>query len=363
MISIDGSYLEGGGQIVRTALALSTITHKPFEVNNIRKGRCDSGLKPQHLFCVKALEELCNARIEGAKIGSERIKYKPNKIIGRTLSFDVGTAGSTTLLLQALLLPAMFGDKKVRIKLIGGSDVPWSQPVDYLRNVLFPHLYKYAKIDFSLLRRGYYPKGGGRIDLTVKPKYSLNNYDSFDSFWAELKKSAPKISLVSRGKLLYVKGISHASSELQKAEVAERQARAARMGLSRLGCPVKIDCEYSNSLCAGSGITLWAAFSEKGELDAINPHLLGADSLGEKGKRAEVVGTEAAKNLLTEISSKAPVDSYLADQLLPFMALVGSSKIFASKVTQHCRTNVYVIEKFLGKCFMIDEEKRLIGAG
>lgn len=162
MITIDGSYHEGGGQIVRTALALSTLTGKQFEVNNIRKGRCDSGLKHQHLFCVKALEELCNARVEGAELGSEHISYEPRKIAGRTLSFDVGTAGSTTLILQALLLPVVFGNGKTRIKLTGGTDVPWSQPADYLQHVFIPHLRKFAGIEFSLLRRGYYPKGGGK---------------------------------------------------------------------------------------------------------------------------------------------------------------------------------------------------------
>lgn len=201
---------------------------------------------------------------------------------------------------------------------------------------------------------------GGKIELSVKPKYSLSNYDTFDSFWAELKKSAPKITLDKRGKLLYVKGISHASAELQKAEVAERQARAAKQQLSKLGCPVKIDCEYSNSLCAGSGITLWAAFSHKDELDALNPQLMGADGLGERGKRAEEVGIEAAKNLLSEIEGNAVVDKYMADQLLPFMALTGSSRIMASQLTSHCLTNIYVIESFLGKLFSVNETERTI---
>ena len=148
MISLDGNYLEGGGQIVRTALALSTITGKEFEVKGIRKGRCSSGLKNQHLYCVKALQQLCNAKVEGDKLGSEYLKYTPGKLEGKQISVDIGTAGSITLFLQALLLPCIFADKKVRLKIKGGTDVKWSMPLDYFREILFPQLTKYADIGF-----------------------------------------------------------------------------------------------------------------------------------------------------------------------------------------------------------------------
>ncbi len=361
-IKLNGSYGEGGGSILRMALAFGALTGKSFEIENIRKGRCTSGLRPQHLCAVELAKKLCNAEVEGAEINSEHLRFVPGKLEGKKLSLEIGTAGSMTLALQGILLPVVFAGKKTQICLSGASDTFWSQPVDYFSNVFLPHLKKYADFDFKLLRRGYYPKGGGKIELTVKPKYSLNNYDTFDSFWVELRKSAPKIMLDKRGKLLYVKGISHASSELQSAEVAERQARAARQRLSKLGCPVRIDCEYNSSLSIGSGIALWAAFSEKDEVDEINPQILGADSLGEKGKRAEEVGCEAAENLLREIESGAPVDPYLADQILPFMALVGNSRVLVSKITPHCRTNIYVIESFIGKSFSIDEEKRVISS-
>jgi RNA 3'-phosphate cyclase len=253
----------------------------------------------------------------------------------------------------------MFADSKVRLKVTGGTDVPWSPPADYFANVLLPHLKKFCeKIEFRLLRRGYYPKGGGKAELIVKPKYRLSDFPDFESFRKHLLESTQKIILTRKSQLAYVKGVSHASSDLQKLEVAERQARAAK---SMLELPnVSIRTEYSETFSPGSGIVLWAVFSERDEVSAENPVILGGDSLGEKGKRAEKVGAEAANNLLRQIESKAPVDSYLADQRLPFMTLAGKSSIRASEITDHARTNIYLIEKFLGKSFSLDEENKLI---
>ncbi|MBI2575114.1 RNA 3'-terminal phosphate cyclase [Candidatus Woesearchaeota archaeon] len=361
MIKLDGSHGEGGGQIVRTALALSTITGMPFEVHSIRKGRCEPGLKSQHLYCVKALQELSGAKEEGAELGSESISFYPGKMKARTLAVDVGTAGSITLLLQSLLLPMIFGSGKTRLKITGGTDVSWSQPYDYFKEVLLPQLAKYCeKLDAKLERRGYYPKGGGMIELLVVPKYKLSDYSSFQEFWSFLKENAPKISLVERGKLALVRGVSHASTDLQKAEVAERQAAAAQRALSKLGCPARINVSYSDSASTGSGICLWAVFENRhGEVDTANPVILGSDSLGAKGKKAEDVGREAAEGLIREVESNAPVDHYLADQLIPFMALAGGS-IRASMLTSHCITNIHVVEEFLGKVFVVDGKEKTV---
>ena len=146
MIELDGSYLEGGGQIVRTALALSCITQKAFEVTNIRKGRKKPGLKNQHLFCIKALEELCNAKTGHAELGSEKLRFIPGKIKPKTLSIDIGTAGSISLLLQSLFIPTIFAKSKIKIKITGGTDVSWSPQFDYLQQVIIPQLRKYADI-------------------------------------------------------------------------------------------------------------------------------------------------------------------------------------------------------------------------
>lgn len=350
MIRIDGNYLEGGGQILRTALALSAITQRPFEIAGIRKGRCDSGLKSQHMYCVKALKELCDAKAEGDEAGSETLKFFPGKIKPKTLDIDIETAGSITLLLQSLLIPCFFAGGRTRLRITGGTDVKWSMPVDYLRQILLPQLKKYAEADFSLVKRGYYPKGNGKVEISIKPKFSFED-----------RMQADDIELMEQGRLIQVKGISHASSDLQKAEVAERQARSAESMLKGLECSLDIQSEYSSTLSTGSGITLWAIFSNSEEIDHINPIRLGADGLGERGKRAEEVGKEAAERLIGQIKLKAPVDEYLADNLIPYMALFGQNGRFkCAKISNHTLTNIYVVEKFLDEKFEVDKQNNVV---
>ena len=175
-----------------------------------------------------------------------------------------------------------------------------------------------------------------------------------------LKENAPKIALTEQGHLVQIKGISHASTKLQLANVTERQAKAAKLILSKLNCPIQIQAEYADTLSLGSGITIWAIFSkDQEEIDFKNPIFLGADALGEKGKPAEKVGEEAANKLIKEIESRSPVDSHTADSLIPWLALFGK-KIKVSEITPHCRTNIWICEQFLGKIFEIDEKENII---
>ncbi len=308
LIKIDGSKGEGGGQIIRTALALSVLTGRGFKAENIRKGRDKPGLKNQHMYCIKALKELCNAKVDGDNVGSEELLFLPGDLGAKTLMIDIGTAGSISLLLQAVLLPAMFAERDMRIKIIGGTDVQWSMPIDYFINLFLPHVQKYAKIDVNFERRGYYPKGQGKVDIKIKQTYRKVDFSDvknmLDFMWEDKK----KIMLLDRGELGLIKGVSHASSDLELQQVATRQARAAKVALSKLQCPVNIETQYVNSDSTGSGIVLWANFLtyDKGrELDLNNPVKLGSDELGEKGVRAEIVGEKAAKALIDEINSNA----------------------------------------------------------
>jgi RNA 3'-terminal phosphate cyclase (GTP) len=349
LIVLDGSAGEGGGQITRTALALSSLTGKSFKITNIRAARKDPGLKAQHVNCVTALQKLCNAKAQGAEIGSRELLYIPEKIAAKNLTIDIGTAGSITLLLQAVLLPCMFANKTHTLTLHGGTDTEWSMPVDYFANVLVPHYRRICGIEARLLKRGYYPKGGGHVELTIKPEIKRNEFESFEAFRAILAHKS--FSITEQGKLVSIKGVSHASKDLAKANVAERQAIAAKQALAQFKAPVDITVEYADTLSTGSGITLWAIFSTKDEIDQENPIRLGADALGQPGKPAEQVGTEAARQLITEIQSNAPVDAHLADNLIPIMALCRPSTIKTSRITSHTLTNMMVVESFLGKIF------------
>ncbi|MCK5026139.1 MAG: RNA 3'-terminal phosphate cyclase [Nanoarchaeota archaeon] len=350
MIQLDGSYHEGGGQIVRTALALSTLTGMPFEVRDIRKGRQKPGLKNQHLYCIKALEELCNAKTEGAELGSCYLRFEPGKVKPKTLNIDIGTAGSITLMLQALLLPVLFAPAPLRIKIKGGTDVKWSMPFDFFKEMFLDFARDFAEVEMNLLKRGYYPKGGGRIDIKIKPRYDIQSFSSFGEFVLKLRQDIKPLDMTVQSDLQKIRGISHASNMLEKAEVAARQAMAAKRKMNSLGVPVDIKAEYCDTLSPGSGITLFAEF-EEGKL--------GTDALGERGKRSEAVGEESAEKLLLEIKSGAAVDQHLADNLIPILALIGG-QIRVSEITAHTLTNIYTVEKFLGKIFDVDSENRII---
>lgn len=351
MIEINGSDGEGGGALTRVALALSTLTGKSFRVFDIRKNRPEPGLKAQHLTAVEALKQLCGATTSDIHIGSTELIYTPGKLKGGSFSFDIGTAGSISLLLQALLLPLLFAPKKVTLTLTGGTCGLWQAPVEYMQQVLFPFLERFCgKLTCSLTKRGYYPRGGGQVLIEIKPQFSLTDFSDFDLFLAELRTNVASFSLTERGKLSYIRGILHASSALAEQRVAERQAEAAQLYLQRAGVPVTITSEYQHTLSVGSGVVLWARFARDDEFSTV----LGASALGERGKRAEDVGKEAAVALLKEIDSCAVVDHYLADQLLSFMALLGSGSFVTSDVSMHARTTMVVIEKFLPVKFVVE---------
>lgn len=322
MIKIEG----GGGQVLRTSLALSCLTGKPFDITGIRKDRRQPGIRNQHLACINVMKDMFSAKTEGAYLGSDSLRFIPGQLRKKNFTVDIGTAGSVTLLLQAIL-PAVL-DKKVNIVARGGTDVKWSMPVDYFSEVILPHYNVYADIGFKLIKRGYYPKGGGEVKLSVRPK----------------EEDKP-IDLSERGDLIQIKGVSHSSSDLD--DVAERQSQSARHHLSRYDCPVTIYTRYSSTLSSGSGITVWAVFSrKKDEVDFRNPVRLGGDSLGEKGKDAYLIGQEAAKKLSDLISTGAAADEHLADNLIPLLALYGGN-ISTSRKTEHIMSNMEVCSKFM----------------
>jgi RNA 3'-phosphate cyclase len=355
MIELDGSFGEGGGQIVRTALALSALTQQSFHATNIRKGRPDSGLKMQHLHCIKALQKLTDAQAEGAEPRSTELTFIPAPLKGKSLIIDIETAGSITLFLQAVLLPCCFADKPVKLEITGGTDVAWAMPIDYFSEVLVPHLRRWADISVQTKKRGYYPKGNGNVIVRIKPRILRNDFATFGAFLQALQKQ-PRLQLTEQGHLMHIKGVSHASKSLEDARVAERQAHSAQQALARYNCPVSIRSEYSDALSPGSGITLWAVFSKnKEDIDVTNPIIIGADQLGEKGTPAEDIGKNTAQQLHNTIRTGAPADPHLADNLIPWMALCPPSTIKTSAIIPHTTTNIHVTKKFIQTKFTITD--------
>ncbi|MFH1173573.1 MAG: RNA 3'-terminal phosphate cyclase [archaeon] len=360
-VLIDGSHGEGGGQIVRTAIAFSTITGKPVRIENIRSGRARPGLKAQHVHGLLALKELCNATLRNVIVGADWIEYIPSDLKKKNLLIDIGTAGSITLVLQTLLLPLLFLNKTIHVRLKGGTDVAWSAPIDHFILVMIPYLRKYADISCTVYKRGYYPKGQGEVTLTLKPlkdrlqeenahaKQLLPVFAQHTAFKETLAHTLPFV-LERQQTTLSIVGSSHASQELAQTRVAERQAQAAKLTLAQ---PCSMQESYRVTASVGSGITLVSRGGSSEGTDPHQPQLVSASVLGEQGKQAEIVGKEAAQQLLDELNTGAVVDAYTADQLIPFLALSGDT-ITTSKITKHILSNIYVTEKFLPVQFRIE---------
>ncbi|MCZ7392829.1 MAG: RNA 3'-terminal phosphate cyclase [Candidatus Methanoperedens sp.] len=321
-MKLDGSYGEGGGQILRTAVALSAVTGKPLEINNIRRTRPKPGLSAQHVKAVESLASICEAEVRGCKLHSTNLIFKPGKIKGGTYEIDIGTAGSISLFFQCLMPAAMHAAETIRIKITGGTDVQWSPSIDYLRFVTLGALSKMGyDCQLMLKRRGYYPRGGGCVEAIINP--SGLEKASFDSNTCSL-----------------VEGISHSSG--LPAHVAERQAASAQKTLLDAGYDSRISLEIKDYPSTGSGITLWCG-------------TIGSNALGKPGLRAEKVGESAAGAIISELSSGAGVDVYLADQLIPYLAIAGGGSFTTRVITPHTKTNIWVTEQFLDVKFKIEE--------
>ncbi|VVB90234.1 RNA 3'-terminal phosphate cyclase [uncultured archaeon] len=320
-MKIDGSYGEGGGQILRTAVALSSVTGKPVEIENIRKMRPKPGLAPQHVKAVESAAAICEAEVRGCSLHSTRLSFRPGKIKGGTYKIDIGTAGSITLLLQCLMPAALHAPDAMKLKITGGTDVSWSPSIDYFRFVTLGALSRIGyNCDLRLIQRGYYPRGGGCVEATIKP-------------------SALKKAFFDKNSCNAVEGISHSSN--LPAHIAERQAASAEELLHRGGYETRISREIKYCPSTGSGITLWCG-------------ALGGSTLGKRGLRAEKVGSDAAEAILNELGSGAGVDIFLADQLIPYMALAGTGSFTTRLITPHTKTNIWVTEQFLDVKFKIE---------
>ncbi len=348
LIEIDGSHGEGGGQMMRSAVALSLLTSIPFRMINIRAGRATPGLKAQHMHALKAASRVWRATVAGANVGSQVVMFHPGRIKGATFEVNIGTAGSLTLLLQALLPAMLFADGRTIATLRGGTDVNQSPTWEFFARVVAPAAAPLAnRLEVACGKRGFYPKGGGEVRIDVEPRTA----GSFGEVREAIRSQLPPVAMVEAGGIESIDVVSIAHEELRKQSVVERQLASAVEALGKLRARVVPHKQYVEAMSIGTAVTVVASLSSGARL--------GADALGERGKRAEEVGREAAAKMVREIESGAPVDEHLGDHLVPWLALRGGS-FRTSVITEHTRTNCWLVEQFLGPTFGIDEGSRII---
>ncbi|MFB6148496.1 MAG: RNA 3'-terminal phosphate cyclase [Halobacteriales archaeon] len=318
MLEIDGS--DGGGQILRSALALSAITGEAITVDGIRGDRPEPGLRPQHLAAVDVMTAICEADVEGATAGAETITFRPGPITGGHYTSDIGTAGSLTLLFDCVLPLAWSLSAPLTLTANGGTDVKWSPPLAYLCHVKLP-LLRQAGFVGSVVRHrtGFYPTGGGRATLQLAPA------------------SVTPLAVTQRGDLNGARVFSRAAEELADASVADRQAETAVDRLDEAGIPViERTVTYETTPSSGSTLVVSLAYENT---------RAGFDALGEPGKPAEDVANEAIDTLETFQRGGGAVDVHLADQLLLPLAIVGG-RLSIPQVTDHIETSLSLLSTF-----------------
>lgn len=320
LVEIDGSFGEGGGQIIRTSVALSMVTGKPFEITNIRANRKKPGLQNQHLTAIKAAQQLCGADVSGLEIGASSIRFVPGKTHPGNYFFDIGTAGSTTLVFQTILYALMVLDKPSNVRIKGGTHNPFAPTFEFISKTFLPTVKMFGpKIDAKLIRHGFYPKGGGELSFDIKPieMGSLSRVDLTDAL--ELEETSASVILANLPAHIAKRELKVVSDQikfLKKTSIVEAK------GSYSPGNVVNI---FSKSK------TITETFSQ----------------LGKRGVKAEDVAQRAVDEFLAYRACSAPVGEYLADQLLLPMALAGGGKILTLKPSDHTITNIDTIKKFL----------------
>lgn len=329
MIAIDGSKGEGGGQILRTALALSLVTGQAFRIENIRAKRRKPGLLRQHLTAVEAATRVGNADTDGAEMGSLSLTFKPGRVQPDTHSFAVGTAGSATLVLQTVLPALMLGTTPSTLFLEGGTHNPFAPPFDFLAKTFLPVLNRMGPTVTAVLERhGFYPAGGGRFQVAIQPAKTLR-----------------PVQLAERGVVADRRGrilIAHLSDE-----IGDRQARMLR---NKLNWPEHAVETTRIKTSSGPGNAVMAEIQSESVCEVFT-------GFGERNvPSAKVVGA-VVDQVREYLSTDAPVGEYLADQLMIPMAMGGEGGYRAVKASLHTRTNAEVIGLFLPTRITITEEK------
>lgn len=324
MIELDGSHGEGGGQILRSALALSILTGKPFKLVNVRAGRKDPGLRPSHVMSVKSAAQICGGRYTGVSVGSSTLSFEPGEVTAGRYTFSIGTAGATGLVLHTIYLPlALRGATASELTITGGTHVSTSPCYHYNAITWVGHLKQMGiEVELEMSRAGFYPRGGGEIRAVVHPCSRIRG-----------------VHLMSCPELTAADGFSSVSGGLPE-PIAKRQARRLAERLKREG----VDCHIEQEEWAGGPGTVAAV--QFGQL--LVPPLF--FSVGERGKPAETVADAAADQAIAFRAAKSPVDPHAADQIvLPLALSPDASEYRTSAIDRHLTTNIDVIRRFVDR--------------
>ncbi len=317
-IQIDGSQGEGGGQILRTALALSMITGQAFELTNIRAGRKKPGLMRQHLVCVQASQQISQAYLEGAELHSQRLYFAPQHVQSGKYQFQIGSAGSTTLVLQTLL-PTLLLQKGVsELTISGGTHNPLAPTADFIEHCFLPTLAKLGiESEFKLNKAGFFPIGAGEIQIKIQPWQHQN-----------------KLCLLERGDLQRTEAFAAVLNLPEQAQIVQRELATLNNGL-------KLDKQqqfFLKGISQGNTVYVQIKSTHHNQLFT---------ALGEKRKSAEQISDHLAEQVKQYLKSHAAVDEYLADQLLLPLALGQGGEFTAQCISEHTRTQAHMIEKFI----------------
>jgi len=326
MRQVDGSHGEGGGQLLRTAIALSTLTGEAVSISKIRANRPKPGLSPSHCTSVEGVASISGAKVEGNHPGSTELTFVPGEVATGEHPLDVGTAGSISLVLQALMLSAVrcTGESVFVVK--GGTNVKWSPPIDHYSLVLFPMLRRMGlRVKMEVVSRGFYPQGGGEVRVTFGREGALR-----------------PLVLEERGELQEIGGVCFAQNLHQR--IPHEIASSVRKRF--LQERVRISQDLTEGRSTGTGICLAAVYEHT---------VLGAEALGERGYPAEAVGKDAAQRLRAEMDGQGTLDVHTSDQLLPYMALAEGQSVFTVReISGHLRTQMDLLSEFLGTRFEVE---------
>ncbi len=343
MIEVDGSERSGSGTIVRLAVSLCTILGRDLHLTNIRARSDKRGLRPQHRQVVAACAQMCGGRVERAEVGSSELTYRPGRSIrGGAYHWDIGTAGSTTMLALSLLLVGAFADRASVFTLTGGLFQDFAPSAHHLQRVLVPLVRRMGlEAEVFVRRPGYVPEGNGVLEVRVRPAVD----------------GLRPIGLTEQGRVTAVGGIG-LSSHLAEQEVSDRMAEECSEALEEAGYEADIEAVYETSAGQkGADLTVWA--------ETASGAIVGSDRAGKLGRRSEEIGRYVAGSLLDDLQAGATVDRYVADQLIPFCALAGgASEYVIPRVTEHVETNLWLVETILGAGTRLDGRRlRIEGVG